>query len=493
MKERSFYSNLFFSLGLNLLVKPAAIFIIDAAVQNRVGDAYGIYFAFFNLSLILSILFDLGINNLNIKLAAQDIEEAKKRVSSILVLRLVLLALYVCTLIAIKVLTSISWVEYELILIFGINQFLIANIAFFRSYFAGLHWFRFDALISVFDRLLLIGTMGYLLYVAPLGLKFIDIQTYAVIQLLCYALTFLVAIIGLIKKVNPSFLKPDFSLMKSMIKESLPYALLIILMTLYTRSDALLLKNFAAISEVSFYAQAYRLIDALYMFAMVFAGLLFPMFAKQIKNDPKQLEVLTLQASQLLLGASLIFVVFAFLSGSALLDLIYENTSVLSGEILFFLSLAFFGMASNLIYGSLLTANGSLQVLNLSSLGGVVLNVALNYWLIQDAHAEMGALAAAKVAAITQLTVAFIQRYYCYRLFHIRLPKSLMLRFLGLLLILILFYVGVWVVLFSSRISISPSSVIILYTIVSIALLFLFGFIDLKEIRKLLQKREAMK
>jgi len=28
---------------------------------------------------------------------------------------------------------------------------------------------------------------------------------------------------------------------------------------------------------------------------------------------------------------------------------------------------------------------------------------------------------------------------------------------------------------------------------VSIALMFLFGFIDLKEIRKLLQKREAMK
>ncbi|MEY3682446.1 MAG: hypothetical protein RLZZ289_973 [Bacteroidota bacterium] len=493
MKERSFYSNLFFSLGLNLLVKPAAIFIIDAAVQNRVGDAYGIYFAFFNLSLILSILFDLGINNLNIKLAAQDLEQAKKRVSSILVLRIFLLVLYISALVALKFLTSISWLEYKLVLIFGINQFLIANIAFFRSYFAGLHWFRFDAFISVLDRLLLIGTMGYLLYVAPLGLKFIDIEIYAIIQLLCYALTFLIAGIGLVKKVNPSFLKPDFLLMRSMIKEAFPYALLIILMTLYTRSDALILKNFAQISEVSFYAQAYRLIDALYMFAMVFAGLLFPMFAKQIKNDPKQIEVLTLQASQLLLGASLIFVVFALLNGSAFLDLFYENTSVLSGEILFYLSLAFFGMASNLIYGSLLTANGSLKILNLSSIGGVVLNLLLNYWLIQMAPEEMGALAAAKVAAITQLTVALIQRFYCYRLFHIRLPKSLMLRFLGLLLMLILFYVGVWVVLFSSSISISSSSIIVLYAIVSIALLFLFGFVDLKEIRKLLQKREAMK
>jgi hypothetical protein len=58
---------------------------------------------------------------------------------------------------------------------------------------------------------------------------------------------------------------------------------------------------------------------------------------------------------------------------------------------------------------------------------------------------------------------------------------------------LILFYVGVWVVLFSSSISINSSSVIGLYAVISIALLFLFGFVDLKEIRKLLQKREAMK
>jgi len=48
MKERSFYSNLIFSLGLNLLVKPAAIFLIDAKVQNIVGEEYGIYFAVFN-------------------------------------------------------------------------------------------------------------------------------------------------------------------------------------------------------------------------------------------------------------------------------------------------------------------------------------------------------------------------------------------------------------------------------------------------------------
>ena len=81
MKERSFYSNLFFSLGLNILVKPAAIFLIDAKIQNIVGQEYGIYFAVFNLSLILSILFDFGVNNLSVKLAAQDVNEAKLQFS----------------------------------------------------------------------------------------------------------------------------------------------------------------------------------------------------------------------------------------------------------------------------------------------------------------------------------------------------------------------------------------------------------------------------
>ena len=78
MKERSFYSNLFFSLGLNLLVKPVAIFAIDAAVQNIVGQQYGIYFAFFNFTLIISIIFDLGVNNYSTKLSAQNLPEAKK-------------------------------------------------------------------------------------------------------------------------------------------------------------------------------------------------------------------------------------------------------------------------------------------------------------------------------------------------------------------------------------------------------------------------------
>ena len=256
MKERSFYSNLFFSLGLNLLVKPAAIFLIDAAVQNEVGTEYGIYFAIFNLSLIFSILFDFGINNLSNKEAAQNIEAAKLQFTSIFSFRIVLMLFYLCGLFCCNLYLRLSWVEYKLILILGLNQFLIANIAYFRSFFAGLQWFRLDALFSVLDRILLIFSMGYIIYLYPDGFKLVDIEVYALLQFGTYALTFIIAGATIFLKVKPPLVVPKTEVVKSKVKQALPYALLIVLMTLYTRIDGIMLKLLAGVEEASYYAQS---------------------------------------------------------------------------------------------------------------------------------------------------------------------------------------------------------------------------------------------
>jgi O-antigen/teichoic acid export membrane protein len=490
MKERSFYSNLFFSLGINLLVKPAAIFIIDAAVQNEVGSEYGLYFAIFNLSLILSILFDFGVNNLSTKLAAQNIEAAKQQFSSIFLFRFALMLFYITGLFCINLFIRLSWNDYTLILLLGLNQFLIANIAYFRSFFAGMHRFRLDALFSVLDRLLLIFSMGYILYVYPEGFKLVDIQTYAILQFAGYGLTFLLAGLTLFKTIQPPLLLPNWQLIKTLVKTAFPYALLIVLMMLYTRSDAILLSWFSGVEQASYYAQAFRLIDALYMFAMVFAGLLLPMFARSIKYAPQDIQGLSGQASKLLLGASLTFIVFAVFHGGFFLDLIYTHSSVFLHDILCFLSIAFFGLASNLIYGSLLTANGSLKLLNKISAIGVFINIGLNIWLINENH-QFQAGFSAMVAALTQLLMAGVQRYYCYKLFNIQFSSKLFLQFAMLFFLLSIWYL---IVAFSQiSYSLGRSSLIILDVIMSFACMTLLRFIDMKELLKLLQNRDAMK
>jgi O-antigen/teichoic acid export membrane protein len=488
MKERSFYSNLFFSLGLNLMVKPVAIFAIDAAVQNIVGQQYGIYFAFFNFSLIISIVFDLGVNNFSTRLSAQNLPEAKKLFSTILSLRFLLMLVYLAGIGLLKVFVTLSWTEYRLVLLLGLNQFLIANISFFRSYFAGLQRFRLDAFLSILDRLLLILSIGYIIYIYPDGFKLIDIETYSIFQFACYAMSFFVSGGLALYLLKPELELPRLKAILPVVKKSFPFALLIVLMTLYTRIDALLLLHFSVDKgqqEAAYYAQAYRLIDALYMFAMVFAGLLFPMFAKMLKENPQAIGPLVAQASKLLLGSSIAFMVFSFVRGGILMDQIYDHTSVQSNTILFLLSIAFFGMASNLIYGSLLTAKGSLKVLHIISFVGLLVNISLNLIFIPKVL-NGGAVIAAGVAALTQILVALTQAIYCKRLFDLPLVDRHFYRYPFLILVLLFWYV---VVDWSPIGYVYGNWILLVDILVAICLLLAFKFIDVKELISLVQKR----
>jgi O-antigen/teichoic acid export membrane protein len=300
-----------------------------------------------------------------------------------------------------------------------------------------------------------------------------------------YALTFIIAGFTIFLKVKPPLVMPKMEIVKSKVKQAFPYALLIVLMTLYTRIDGIILKRLAGVEEASYYAQSYRLIDALYMFAMVFAGLLLPMFAKMIKENPQGIGALVTQASRLLLGSSLAFIVFSFSRGGALIDQFYSNTSVNSGSILFLLSIAFFGMASNLIYGSLLTANGSLKVLNIISFVGLLLNISLNLILLPKAL-NRAAVIAAGVAALTQILVALAQAIYCKRLFVLSFVNRDFYRYPLFLFVLLLWYVFVdW----SPVGYVFGNSILFIDVLATLILLLAFKFIDVKELVLLVQKR----
>ena len=80
---------------LNLLIKPLAIFGIDASVQNRVGaSAYGLYFSLLNLSFLFNILLDVGINNYTTKNIAQYPHLVGRYWGKIMSFRLILFFLY---------------------------------------------------------------------------------------------------------------------------------------------------------------------------------------------------------------------------------------------------------------------------------------------------------------------------------------------------------------------------------------------------------------
>src|SRR4051812_21602318 len=93
MGAKQFFKSLSGLLALNLLIKPAWIFLIDRQVQNIVGhNVYGTYFALYNLTYVLLFLADAGLSNmLTQRLSAKE----NLNVRQLLNVKLALLLLYV--------------------------------------------------------------------------------------------------------------------------------------------------------------------------------------------------------------------------------------------------------------------------------------------------------------------------------------------------------------------------------------------------------------
>lgn len=395
---------------LNLLVKPVAIFGIDAAVQNRVGaEEYGIYFSLLNFSFLFNILLDFGINNFTTKNVAQYPDIASKYLSKVLSFRFVLFFLYIIVSFAVALLLKWNGREMYLLSLLLINQFIIILISYARSHFGGLLLFKTDAIISILDRLLLILFCGVLLY-TPFSSTPINIELFIWLQTLCYGITLVAAAIVLFAKLGvPKFnFSPAFSY--SIIRKSLPYALLIFLMIIYTRLDSVMVErmHINGKAEAGYYAKGFRLLNAFFMFAMIFSSLLFPIFSKMFKRKENVIPLLS-TASKLLIGGSILIAIVSFFNSDYILGLIYTDDIAESKLPFQLLMFSFIGICSTIVFGTLLTAKGNMLFLNAISLIGIVINITINLYLIP----KHGASGAAVATVITQSLISLIQFIYC--------------------------------------------------------------------------------
>lgn len=479
--QRKFLSNLMLIVLLNLLVKPLAIFGIDAEVQNVVGtQEYGLYFSLLNFTYIFNILLDLGITNYNTKYVAQHPHLVKRYMGKIIPLRLLLFLIYVVVSIGIALLMGYNLKQLAFLGVLIVNQFLISVILFLRSYFAGLMLFKIDILLSVLDKFILILLAGYLLYFSADKASF-TMNWFVGAQLISYALSACIAIGLILSKIGipkPTW-SPAFS--KVMLRNSLPYALLILLMMLYNRVDAVMIERLhpAGQAQAGIYAQSFRILDALLMFAMLFSNLLFPIFARLIR-DKQSIVPLLNSASRMLLSFSIIAACCAFFYAETILSWIYRGALNQSLPVFSWLMLSFVPICITLIYGTLLTANGSLRILNKLSFVGLLANVFLNVIFIQ----YWGAWGAALATLLTQTAVAVLQLVFVSKYFQLQFNLLHLARYLG--------FVG-WListVLLNEHFSDGNATLTVFFGS-SVVALFVFRMLDWKTLLGLLRKNHS--
>ena len=404
--KRKFITNLLLLLFLNVLIKPFWIFGIDLTVQNLVGDeSYGLYFSLLNFSMILNILLDLGITSYNNRNIAQNQQLLKKHVSNIVGLKFLLAGFYAVVCFVMALIIGYKNVQLHLLFFLILNQFLISFTLYLRSNISGLHLFRTDSFLSVLDRSLMILICAVLLFTNVTGHIF-KIEWFVYAQTAAYLLTSLVTFGVVLARTGKLKFHFDRRFFIAFLKKSYPYAFLILLMSFYNRIDSVMLERLLGNGkeQAGIYAHAFRLLDAVSMFGVLFAGLLLPIFARMIKQ--KENIGSMVQFSFLLLFVPALIISFSsgFYDQEIMTLLKYSNTE-LSASIFQLLMVSFLGIATTYIFGTLLTANGSIRQLNWMAVAGMILNIGLNLILIP----QFQALGSAWASLATQLFTALAQ------------------------------------------------------------------------------------
>ncbi len=417
--QNRFIKNIIFLLFLNLLVKPFWILGIDREVQNLLGDAsYGTYQALFNFSYLFYILLDLGITNFNSRAVAQDPKNLSKHFGGLTEIKLLLGLLYAVVISVVGYFCGYNeGLKLKLLFWCGLNQILLSFILFLRSNIQGLLLFKQDSILSVFDRVLAIVIMSLVLWSGWFPKEKFNVIWYLQAQTLAYIATLLFALVVVLRHAEHINFKLNLKFFKEILRQSLPFALLVLLMSVYSRIEPVLLERLLDDNGVQsgIYSRAYRLFDAGNNISNLFAIMLLPMFAATLKNK-LELNNLVKTSFNVIVAMAGIVLVMCVSYRQEIMQLMYryeeaETSAEYALRIGQYASVfpllmgSFFCLSTTYVFGTLLTANGSLKQLNLVAASGVVINIMLNLIVIPKFKSVGAAFTSLSVQAVT----AFLQ------------------------------------------------------------------------------------
>jgi len=419
--NREFLINLLFLITINVIIKPFYVFGIDLKVQNTIED-YGLYFGLLNLTYILQIFSDLGIHQYNNRNIAQHNYLFEKYFPHLLCLKGGLSIFFFILVFASALLLGYDSNALYLLIFLGFNQVFITLIFFFRSNISGLQHYRLDSCLSILDKLIMILICIPLLW-GPWQQQF-TLNWFIYAQTAAFGMTAVLAFL-LTKRFyqSPLRLKWNSTLLKAILKQSIPFSLVVLLMSLYTRIDGVMIERLlhdpqtqAGIKEANIYAAAYRLLDAINMICFLFAGLLLPMFSRILQQKKPILPLLKLSVS-IMLVITVSFSITTCFHAENIMQLLYNEYTSQMPAVLILLMIGFNSIGIIHIVGTLLTARGNLMQMNVVFVIGIVINILTNYLLILS----YGAWGAAISTVATQTFVAIAEFELIRRAFKIPL------------------------------------------------------------------------
>ncbi|KKP88983.1 MAG: Heteropolysaccharide repeat unit export protein [Berkelbacteria bacterium GW2011_GWA2_35_9] len=367
---------------INLIITAVLI----ALITRYLGVAgFGQYSTILSYILLFGVLSDFGLHNTVTRKIATSETEDRDQISRFYIFKIIL------SLIVYSTSVVIAWtLGYENIIKIGITIFSVAGIstalfAFNSALYHGKLKVKQFVLADVIGRLIiLIGV--YFSIKNDLGLLGI-ISGYVAGDIFTYILSFI-----WLKKIIPFNFKTDFSWNHfiSIVKESFPLGIVMILTTIYFRSDIVVLSLLKPDFDVGIYGASVKIIDIILSFPVVFLAVTYPIMAIITKKDRLYFNQNLQKIINFMLLSATPIVIFGIIKSSQIIrivagyDFVNSSTVIFLGNnittptILSILLIAVFFVFLHQVFYYMLIASGKQNILLIPVILYVLLNVFLN-------------------------------------------------------------------------------------------------------------------
>jgi O-antigen/teichoic acid export membrane protein len=299
-------------------------------------------------------------------------------------IRLLLMCAFVVVLPIVAILIGYGPDMLPLVALLGSAQVLMGSLLFVRAVHQGRQRFVLDGFLSVLDKFILIGCIGFiLLWQAPSNIG------YGVCMLISIGASFSLALFVLLQK-GPS-LRPSFLLasQKRVLAQTIPFALMVGLITLNERLNPILLERLVSDNAAGLYSAAYRWVIGLQGYVWIIAVYFFARFAKLGRTATPE--------GKFVLQQAIIFFTLPIALAAALLEvypgvlvkLLTRSTPAEIAEVQHLLQILTLAMVPNALvtaHGTWLSANGYAKDLALLLGGATVLHVAGQFVALGTNH-----------------------------------------------------------------------------------------------------------
>ncbi|UOQ67718.1 oligosaccharide flippase family protein [Hymenobacter volaticus] len=335
--------------------------------------------------------------------------------------------------------------------------------------------FNTDALLSVLEKVLLLGLV---LALIPIG---ITLNNYVVARSIAIGFTFVV-LYALIKRLYGRVkMQMRWDQARTVLRASLPLALITLVYGLNERIDMLMLERMVSAKEVSYYAAAYRWGDTVMMYLWTLLPLFFAKFAYATDRPDEQRDVLWF-GQRVVTVPMLLICAFVLFRGEVLFWQFKHSTVVEISRMVLCLKILFGSVVVHAffaIYSTLLTSTNHERAVSWLVVASTVLNVVLNLLLLPSLGAVAGAIN-------TLVCAVFVSAGYVWlvqRRTGVPVPWNWIAR-LGLAFGLLC---TVWYGL-QTELVLHWLLESVVASVAFVGILFLVGVVRISELRKLLQR-----